>query len=152
MSHKTSVGWDSSLRKPLASGGPDPSHMLAVIRPSADSVARWPGLMSRQPPRGHHESWGGGQRALFPQRCVTWLIRRRFCVVARLGSGRRGGWGLGWSLLAGQVRARAHLASYLGVTPALQGWRPQDRELGTGEAQAALCLRAQSGDPGSLAA
>lgn len=37
MSHETSVGWDSSLRKPLASGGPDPSHMLAVIGPSADS-------------------------------------------------------------------------------------------------------------------
>ena len=47
-------------------------------------------------PPAPHESQGSGQRpgALFPQRCVAWLIRRYFCVTVRLGSGRGRGLGI----------------------------------------------------------
>lgn len=68
------------------------------------------------------------------------------------GLRQKGRLGIGVEPAGRAGKGQGNLASYFGVTPALQGWRPQGRELGTGEAQAALCLRAQSGDPGSLAA
>lgn len=84
--------------------------------------------------------------------CVTWLIRGRFCVVARLGSGRRSGWELGWSLLAGEVETPVHLASYFGGGDA-SSTRLEAPGQGAGEGRlwAALGRRAQSEDPGSLA-
>ena len=77
-------------------------------------------------PPAPHESQGSGQRpgALFPQRCVAWLIRRYFCVTVRLGSGRGRGLGI-------EVGPAGWRTWGLAPTPYLITWFPvlQDEAL-----------------------